>query len=120
MPVSSFSPALACVATILTTFRAVCSRRAGSLLPLPASGEREKPQLGERGPRNSTRRPGDQPGSALKREISPQPAERDDHPIAEADQIIDVGEGPDHPRDEAAQANPAEIDHRRLAPDGGE
>src|ERR1700674_1951014 len=62
----------------------------------------------------------DEPGAALKGEIRPQPAQRDDQAVAEADQVIDVRQRPDQPGDEAAQVNPAEVDHRRLAPDGGE
>jgi hypothetical protein len=49
-----------------------------------------------------TERAGDKARATLKREISPQPVERDNGPIAEADQKVDVGHGPDQPGKEAA------------------
>ena len=44
--------------------------------------------------------------------------ERDHHPVAEANQEIDVDDAPDQPRDEAAKMDPAEVDDSGLAPNG--
>ena len=55
--------------------------------------------------------------AALERDIGPHPIERDDDAVAEADQEIDVHDAPDEPGEPAAQAQPAEIHHRGLAPD---
>lgn len=50
----------------------------------------------------STGRAGNKARATLKREISPQPVERDNGPVAEADQKVDVSDRPDQPGNEAA------------------
>jgi len=58
--------------------------------------------------------------AALEREIGPQPVERHDDGVPEADQKVDVHDHPDQPSHKAAQPNPAKIDNSGFAPDGGE
>ena len=42
-------------------------------------------------------RSGDQPGAALEADIRPQPLRRDDQPVPQADQKVDVGDAPQPP-----------------------
>ena len=57
----------------------------------------------------------DQPGAALVGQIRPEPFERHDQAIAEADQKIDMHKAPGEPAEPAAQPEPAKI-RDRLAP----
>src|SRR5258707_5310266 len=68
----------------------------------------------------SAKRAGDQASAALEGEIGPQPVERHDDAVPEADQKVDVRDHPDQPGHKAAQPNPAKIDDGGFAPDGGE
>src|SRR5262249_11115730 len=71
-------------------------------------------------PSGRRRNLGDEPRAALKRDVVPQPCERHDEPILDADQEIDVGQTPEQPSDKALEAQIAELHHRRPPPDGGE
>src|SRR3954468_6296553 len=46
---------------------------------------------------------GDQPGTALERQIGPRPAQRDDEAVADADQEVDVRDAPHQPAEKAGQ-----------------
>src|SRR5215469_12588407 len=63
---------------------------------------------------------GDEASAALKRDVSPEPIEDDDQPIAEADQEINVDRAPEEPRKASRQTHEAEIGHRRFSSDCGE
>src|SRR5262252_6444700 len=61
---------------------------------------------------------GNQPCSALIRQIRPRPLDQHDDAIAESDQKEDVHEQPCHPGDESRDVNLAELRDPCRAPDG--
>src|SRR5690606_37334752 len=58
--------------------------------------------------------------TALAGQVDPQPAHGHEQPFLEVDQEVDVGDAPNPPGEPAGEAEPAEVDHRRPAADGGE
>jgi hypothetical protein len=55
-----------------------------------------------------------------KVDIGPRPIQRDGDAVAKADQEEDVRHTPHQPGEQAGQAQPAEVDDRRLAADRGQ
>ena len=63
---------------------------------------------------------GDQPRAAAVREEADRPADDDEQPVLEADQVPEVDHEPRDPRHEAAEVHALDVGHRAGAADGGE
>src|SRR5947199_10017714 len=57
---------------------------------------------------------GDQAGSAVIRKVAESPPNEHDDPVLEIDQVHQVDEQPDAPRDNSAQAQSCDLRHRRF------
>src|SRR6266850_311455 len=74
---------------------------------------------GLRNGRHARRLAGDEPGSPAVGHVGPGPLDHDQDSITESDQEEDVDEGPDEPREKAAEVQRPDIGHRPAAADDG-
>jgi len=65
------------------------------------------------------RQRGNETHPALIRDVGVSPLQQHAHTIAEADEIQNVDEEPNDPRDEAGQVKASKVRNRLGAPDGG-
>src|SRR5439155_24325671 len=77
-------------------------------------------QPGPLAARLSRDRSGDQPRPAPARDEAEEPADEDQDPVLESDEVPEVHDQPGRPREEPAQPDRVEVGDRAGAADGGE